>query len=566
MKVRARTDSRIHGLAFVLAVAWLGGVAFGADRPLNVVALEKKRAELLAKMGQAERQLSRFRPAVEALRAAVLAAPDNIELQTKLLDLCAQAGTNYTVPALSAVLEVGAPASRKRAVDLLAKLFDVAAVPGLRIALRDSDSQVRTAAAIRLAHFGQAEAIPPLVEAGKAPSLNDAVFRALLALRAWESVPFLMARLPAEGRDRLQIVTARDLGDDLAAWQAWWKAEETKGRLASLVEALRANEPDVRVRALAALLSLDDQETAAAFVADALSAKTPDPPTQMEQAADALLALGYRLRLRSLQDRNWESPRVQAFIAQTLSQCPSRLKDAKGGDAALKALTAASAKLAGAPTEAVKAYADALTAAYKLGSSLAAETLAQRATAIGGFAMFQKNQKGQYDEAIEDGWEALTYFREAGLPAGARRETLYFLGQTLRMREAGREQSIEMMEESARLAVEANNDHRIGGAFYETGYMQNTQGRELDKTFNYEIAIAFRQVTWTYLYMALAAAYAQHGLTDLALHRLRYVVETTDKSGFANILRGEGYDLRSLEGHPEYQKLMRFLEEKKPIR
>jgi len=193
----------------------------------------------------------------------------------------------------------------------------------------------------------------------------------------------------------------------------------------------------------------------------------------MRKWADEMFALGYRLRLWSLRDRNWDNPRVQSFMAGLLVHPAAKLKNDRQSARVIQALQEGDRALGRSSLRvAAKAHTAALTDAYELGRADAAKAFADRANKIGGFPMYQKFRKGQYDDEIKDGYEALIYFREIGQKGGQRMNTLYFLAQALRVRERGSERALEMMRDSALLAIEANNDHRIGGAFYEMGYIQ----------------------------------------------------------------------------------------------
>ena len=158
------------------------------------------------------------------------------------------AGTSQRIAALTAALRDSDAEVRRAAANSLGQLEDKRAVPGLISALRDDDAQVRREAAWALGELGDKRALDGLATALKDP---DAEVR--------HKAAWALGELNDESAAPALAAALRDSDVDVRKTAAWALGElDLQTAPPALIDALKDSNPDVRRTAAWALSEMGD--------------------------------------------------------------------------------------------------------------------------------------------------------------------------------------------------------------------------------------------------------------------------------------------------------------------
>jgi HEAT repeat protein len=245
------------GLDPAEGVARLEATARGSAERSRVVALLVRRGP------EAAAALATAFPGPVDPRAAELGDGVPVEERGPVLLALAALGTVAT-PWLVPLLADPDPGRRLHAALLLGHIGDPAAFLPLADAIFDVDAAVATSALEVLAAHRRNTDFRPVLERLRRALFEEAprplaALRALVRLGDGEAVPRLARLLDGEpalaqaAAEALEALTARRLGRDAAAWQAFWAEHRGRPRAEWLFEALESGDRDTRLAAAEAL-------------------------------------------------------------------------------------------------------------------------------------------------------------------------------------------------------------------------------------------------------------------------------------------------------------------------
>ncbi|HEY7724616.1 MAG TPA: HEAT repeat domain-containing protein [Anaeromyxobacteraceae bacterium] len=196
-------------------------------------------------------------------RAAELGDAVAVEERGPVLQALAALGIVAT-PWLAPLLADPDPGRRLHAALLLGRIGDPAAFLPLADAAFDAEPAVAAAALEALGSHRRHPDFRPVLERFRRALLEEAprplaALRALVRLGDGEAVPRVARLLDGEpglsqaAAEALEALTARHLGRDPAAWQAFWAEHRGRPRAEWLFEALESADRDTRLAAAEAL-------------------------------------------------------------------------------------------------------------------------------------------------------------------------------------------------------------------------------------------------------------------------------------------------------------------------